>query len=246
MPDDFVPHIFGRPVYGRPVAHTPSTTETTMTTTLKTPAQQKMDTMIAEFEAAGGSVREDGPVLSARLGALSATFNHDEVTWGDADDAVGADRECDIDLHFAPTLDVDTNPAKKALGEQFGMTDFVNPKDVDNVTAAIVDMTGGGVDYSFECIGNVNVMRQALECCHKGWGQSCIIGVAGAGQRDAAVFQHIRALGELERNRHVLFNKDHGMTALVQPASGRGSRSGRVAWQFIQDLAGRQGVRLTI
>ncbi len=79
-------------------------------------------------------------------------------------------------------IGIDTNPAKKVLGEQFGMTDFINPRDVDDVTAAIIEMTNGGVDYSFECIGNVKVMRQALECCHKGWGQSCIIGVAGAGQ----------------------------------------------------------------
>jgi S-(hydroxymethyl)glutathione dehydrogenase/alcohol dehydrogenase len=62
------------------------------------------------------------------------------------------------------------------------MTDFVNPAEHENVVDHLIQMTGGGVDYSFECIGNVNVMRQALECCHKGWGQSCIIGVAGAGQ----------------------------------------------------------------
>jgi S-(hydroxymethyl)glutathione dehydrogenase/alcohol dehydrogenase len=79
-------------------------------------------------------------------------------------------------------IGVDTNPTKRALAEKFGMTDFVNPNDVPNVVSAIVDLTGGGVDYSFECIGNVKVMRQALECCHKGWGESIIIGVAGAGQ----------------------------------------------------------------
>jgi len=79
-------------------------------------------------------------------------------------------------------IGVDMNPAKEALGRQFGMTDFVNPKDVDDITQHLIAMTGGGVDYSFECIGNVGVMRQALECAHKGWGQSCIIGVAGAGQ----------------------------------------------------------------
>jgi S-(hydroxymethyl)glutathione dehydrogenase / alcohol dehydrogenase len=79
-------------------------------------------------------------------------------------------------------IGVDTNPAKRPLAEKFGMTDFVNPRDVDDVVAAIVSLTGGGVDYSFECIGNVKVMRQALECCHKGWGESIIIGVAGAGQ----------------------------------------------------------------
>ena len=80
-------------------------------------------------------------------------------------------------------IGVDVNPAKRALGERFGMTDFLNPRELEgNVTAAIIDMTDGGVDYSFECIGNVDVMRQALECCHKGWGESIIIGVAGAGQ----------------------------------------------------------------
>ena len=79
-------------------------------------------------------------------------------------------------------IGVDTNPAKKPLAEKFGMTDFVNPKEVDNLVAHIVAMTDGGVDYSFECIGNVDVMRQALECCHKGWGESIIIGVAGSGK----------------------------------------------------------------
>lgn len=79
-------------------------------------------------------------------------------------------------------IGVDINPAREALGRQFGMTDFVNAKEVDNVVDTLIQMTDGGVDYSFECIGNVEVMRQALECCHKGWGQSCIIGVAGAGQ----------------------------------------------------------------
>jgi S-(hydroxymethyl)glutathione dehydrogenase/alcohol dehydrogenase len=79
-------------------------------------------------------------------------------------------------------IGVDINPDREALGREFGMTDFVNPKEVDNVTESVVDMTGGGVDYSFECIGNVSTMRQALECSHKGWGESFIIGVAGAGQ----------------------------------------------------------------
>jgi S-(hydroxymethyl)glutathione dehydrogenase/alcohol dehydrogenase len=79
-------------------------------------------------------------------------------------------------------IGVDLNDDKKEMATQFGMTDFVNPSEVDDVVDHLIQMTGGGVDYSFECIGNVNVMRQALECCHKGWGQSCIIGVAGAGQ----------------------------------------------------------------
>ncbi len=78
---------------------------------------------------------------------------------------------------------VDMNPAKQALGETFGMTHFVNPKDHgDDLVGHLVELTGGGADYSFECIGNVDVMRQALECCHKGWGESIIIGVAGAGK----------------------------------------------------------------
>jgi S-(hydroxymethyl)glutathione dehydrogenase/alcohol dehydrogenase len=78
---------------------------------------------------------------------------------------------------------VDTNPEKKAWGERFGMTHFVNPKDVGgDLVEHLVSLTGGGADYSFECIGDVNVMRAALECCHKGWGESIIIGVAGAGE----------------------------------------------------------------
>ncbi len=82
-------------------------------------------------------------------------------------------------------IGVDLNPDKRALAEKFGMTDFINPNDVDDVVAAIVDMTDGGVDYSFECIGNTEVMRQALECCHKGWGESVIIGVAASGKEIA-------------------------------------------------------------
>ena len=85
---------------------------------------------------------------------------------------VGAERIIGLDL----------NPAKRPLAEKFGMTDFINPQEVSDPVAAVIDLTDGGVDYSFECIGNVEVMRQALECCHKGWGESIIIGVAGAGQ----------------------------------------------------------------
>jgi S-(hydroxymethyl)glutathione dehydrogenase/alcohol dehydrogenase len=78
---------------------------------------------------------------------------------------------------------VDMNASKRALAEKFGMTHFVNPKEVEgDLVAHLVSLTRGGADYSFECIGNVDVMRQALECCHKGWGVSVIIGVAGAGQ----------------------------------------------------------------
>ncbi|MEJ1097239.1 MULTISPECIES: S-(hydroxymethyl)glutathione dehydrogenase/class III alcohol dehydrogenase [unclassified Pseudoxanthomonas] len=78
---------------------------------------------------------------------------------------------------------VDTNPGKFALARQMGATDCINPKDYDKpIQDVIVELTEGGVDFSFECIGNVEVMRAALECCHKGWGESVIIGVAGAGQ----------------------------------------------------------------
>ncbi|MEX3008805.1 S-(hydroxymethyl)glutathione dehydrogenase/class III alcohol dehydrogenase [Hoeflea sp. TYP-13] len=78
---------------------------------------------------------------------------------------------------------VDMNNSKKEWGEKFGMTHFVNPSEVEgDLVPYLVDLTKGGADYSFECIGNVKVMRDALECCHKGWGESIIIGVAGAGQ----------------------------------------------------------------
>lgn len=86
---------------------------------------------------------------------------------------VGADKIVGVDL----------NPEKKALAEKFGMTHFVNPSEVEgDLVPYLVDLTGGGADYTFECIGNVNVMRQALECAHRGWGESIIIGVAGAGE----------------------------------------------------------------
>jgi S-(hydroxymethyl)glutathione dehydrogenase/alcohol dehydrogenase len=90
---------------------------------------------------------------------------------------VGADR----------IVGVDINPGKRAMAEKFGMTDFIDPNEVgaDRVVQAIQDLTDGGVDYSFDCTGNVRVMRQALECCHRGWGQSIIIGVAEAGQEIA-------------------------------------------------------------
>jgi S-(hydroxymethyl)glutathione dehydrogenase/alcohol dehydrogenase len=78
---------------------------------------------------------------------------------------------------------IDTNPSKFELAKEFGATDCINPKDFDKpIQQVVVEMTGWGVDHSFECIGNVNVMRAALECAHRGWGQSVIIGVAGAGQ----------------------------------------------------------------
>ena len=91
-------------------------------------------------------------------------------------------------------IGVDINPAREALGRQFGMTHFVNPRELQgdgqpsgpsasgDLVAHLVELTGGGADYSFECVGNTTLMRQALECCHRGWGQSIIIGVAGSGQ----------------------------------------------------------------
>ncbi|HIG23767.1 S-(hydroxymethyl)glutathione dehydrogenase/class III alcohol dehydrogenase [Henriciella sp.] len=80
---------------------------------------------------------------------------------------------------------VDINPAKEEWGRRFGMTHFVNPKDVKDIVAHLVELTGGGADYSFDCTGNTDVMRQALECCHRGWGESIIIGVAEAGKEIA-------------------------------------------------------------
>lgn len=80
-------------------------------------------------------------------------------------------------------IGVDINPDKFEFAQQMGATEFINPKEYDKpIQEVIVDVTNGGVDYSFECVGNVNLMRSALECCHKGWGESVIIGVAGAGQ----------------------------------------------------------------
>jgi len=80
-------------------------------------------------------------------------------------------------------IGVDLNEARRPIAEKFGMTHFVNPKEVGgDLVAHLVELTDGGADYSFECVGNVELMRQALECCHRGWGVSVIIGVAGAGQ----------------------------------------------------------------
>ncbi len=85
----------------------------------------------------------------------------------------------------AQVVGVDVNPAREALARELGMTHFVNPKDVKDVVGHLVELTGGGADYSFECVGDVKLMRQALECCHRGWGVSVVIGVAGAGQEIA-------------------------------------------------------------
>ncbi|MGH7282320.1 MAG: zinc-binding dehydrogenase, partial [Polyangiaceae bacterium] len=84
-------------------------------------------------------------------------------------------------------IGVDINPSREAIAKKFGMTHFVNPKNLSgqnggDIVAHLVELTGGGADYSFECVGNVDLMRQALECCHRGWGVSVIIGVAGSGQ----------------------------------------------------------------
>ena len=79
-------------------------------------------------------------------------------------------------------IGVDINPAREAMARRFGMTHFVNPKDHENLVDHLVQLTGGGADYSFECIGNTTTMRQALECCHRGWGKSVIIGVAESGK----------------------------------------------------------------
>ncbi|HEY3801913.1 MAG TPA: S-(hydroxymethyl)glutathione dehydrogenase/class III alcohol dehydrogenase [Kofleriaceae bacterium] len=80
---------------------------------------------------------------------------------------------------------VDVNPARELLGRKYGMTHFVNPSEVPDLVPYLVDLTKGGADYTFECVGNVDVMRQALECCHRGWGTSVIIGVAAAGKEIA-------------------------------------------------------------
>jgi S-(hydroxymethyl)glutathione dehydrogenase/alcohol dehydrogenase len=80
-------------------------------------------------------------------------------------------------------IGVDINPAREAIARKFGMTHFVNPKDLEgDLVAHLVELTKGGADYSFECVGNTTLMRQALECCHRGWGVSVVVGVAGAGQ----------------------------------------------------------------
>ena len=79
-------------------------------------------------------------------------------------------------------IGVDLNPAREQMARKFGMTHFIKPKGVENVVDAIIQLTDGGADYSFECIGNTTTMRQSLECCHKGWGQSIIIGVAESGK----------------------------------------------------------------
>ena len=149
-------------------------------------------------EIALAKIREDAPfekVCYIGCGVttgIGAVFNTAKVQPGDnvvvfglggiglnvvqAARLAGADRIIGVDL----------NPRRKALAEKFGMTHFVNPAEVEgDLVPYLVDLTKGGADFSFECIGNVKVMRQALECCHKGWGVSVIIGVAGAGEEIA-------------------------------------------------------------
>ena len=146
-------------------------------------------------EIALAKIRKDAPFEKVCLigcgvtTGLGAVFNTAKVKPGDnvivfglggiglnciqAARIAGADRIVGVDL----------NPKKKPLAEKFGMTHFVNPKDVaGDLVAHLVDITNGGAEYTFECIGDVRVMRTALECCHKGWGESIIIGVAGAGE----------------------------------------------------------------
>ncbi len=149
-------------------------------------------------EIALAKIREDAPfekVCYIGCGVttgIGAVFNTAKVQPGDnvvvfglggiglnvvqAARIAGADRIIGVDL----------NPRRRALAEKFGMTHFVNPAEVEgDLVPYLVDLTKGGADFSFECIGNVKVMRQALECCHKGWGVSIIVGVAGAGEEIA-------------------------------------------------------------
>ena len=119
-----------------------------------------------------------GAVLNTakvEAGATVAVFGMGGVGLGAIQGAVLAKAE--------RIIAVDINEGKEEFARQLGATDFVNPKNFDKpIQEVLVDLTDGGVDYSFECVGNVNLMRSALECCHKGWGESIIIGVAGAGQ----------------------------------------------------------------
>ena len=119
-----------------------------------------------------------GAVLNTakvEAGATVAVFGMGGVGLGAIQGAVLAKAE--------RIIAVDINESKKEFARQLGATDFVNPKNYDKpIQDVLVELTEGGVDYSFECVGNVNLMRSALECCHKGWGESIIIGVAGAGQ----------------------------------------------------------------
>ena len=149
-------------------------------------------------EIALAKIREDAPLdkvcligcgVTTGLGAVINTAKVDPganvVVFGLGGVGLNVIQACRM-AGAAIIIGVDTNPAKRERAESFGMTHFVNPDEVEgDLVPYLVDLTKGGADYSFECIGNVNTMRQALECSHKGWGESVIIGVAGAGQEIA-------------------------------------------------------------
>ena len=150
-------------------------------------------------EIALAKIREDAPAnkacyigcgVTTGIGAVINTAKVEEgattVVFGLGGIGLNVIQGCKL-AKASVIVGVDLNPERKQIAEKFGMTDFVNPKDYpDNkLQEKLIELTNGGADYSFECIGNVNVMRQALECCHKGWGESIIIGVAGSGQEIA-------------------------------------------------------------
>ena len=147
-------------------------------------------------EIALAKIRQDAPSnkvcyigcgVTTGLGAVMNTAKMEEgataVVFGLGGIGLNVIQGCQL-AKASVIVGVDLNRNRKSLGEKFGMTNFINPSEYegDKLQAKIIELTHGGADYSFECIGNVNVMRQALECCHKGWGESIIIGVAGAGQ----------------------------------------------------------------
>ena len=147
-------------------------------------------------EIALAKIREDAPASKAcyigcgvttGIGAVINTAKVEEgattVVFGLGGIGLNVIQGCKL-AKASVIVGVDINSNRKNIAEKFGMTHFVNPNDFpDNkLQEKIIEITSGGADYSFECIGNVNVMRQALECCHKGWGESIIIGVAGSGQ----------------------------------------------------------------
>src|SRR3989440_2339325 len=146
-------------------------------------------------EIAVAKIRDDAPFESVCYIGCGVTTGIGAVintAKGEPGANVGGFRLGGIGLHVIQgarlvgankIIGVDINQRRKALAERFGMTHFVNPKEVGaDLVQHLVSLTDGGADYSFECVGNVDLMRQALECCHRGWGVSVIIGVAGAGQ----------------------------------------------------------------
>ena len=149
-------------------------------------------------EIAAAKIREDAPFdkvcyigcgVTTGLGAVTNTAKVEPganvVVFGLGGIGLNVIQGCRM-VGADMIVGVDINRSKRALAEKFGMTHFVDPREVEgDLVPHLVDLTKGGADYSFECIGNVETMRQALECCHKGWGESLIIGVAGAGQEIA-------------------------------------------------------------